>query len=111
MSYVQANLGRNIGPIPMPLEAWEAFRREVRAVLAMTTGAPNVDEHLGTGKWTDETGGIVWEESAHLSVYTDSTMSLFNTRTLRDSLAGLARRYNQDAVALIIAQSELIGGK
>lgn len=116
--YVQVNIGRNVPTVmpdgsldprgeqrPMPDERWVSFQDDIAmAIVNATTGTlPNVSLHEGEGFWNDErTGELLSEESAYLSTFAD--VDLF---ALRKALATLKRRYQQDAIALIVG-SDLI---
>lgn len=113
MHYVQINLGRNIGDVPMSPEFWVGFNRSsLRALeeLVVDIEGPDtncngrIERHLGVGHWDQ---GEASEESVHYSVLIDvskakgpgevaQAMTAF-TRELR----WLAESYGQEAIALI----------
>lgn len=102
--YIQVNIGRNVGRVEMSGEEWAAFKRTVRSALATTVGTNQVDHHDGFGVWDG-----VSEHSAHLSAYVPRGVTAARLDILRDALRGAAHTFNQDAVALIVTESELIG--
>lgn len=102
--YIQVNIGRNVGRVEMSGEEWAAFKGTVRAALATTLGTRQVDTHEGFGVWDG-----ISEHSAHFSAYMEGDVSSTNLNVLRDALQGAALTYNQDSVALIVTESELIG--
>lgn len=102
--YIQVNIGRNVGRVEMSAEEWAAFKRTVRSAVATTVGTNQVDGHEGFGVWDG-----VSEHSAHLSAYVETPVSGARLDILRDALRGAAHAYNQDSVALIVTESELIG--
>lgn len=110
--YVQINIGRNIGTIPMDIHTWLSFQGDVLIELeksALSVPASifvsTVEVHTGTGRWFDhETGEFVSEDSAKISFFDPAG---FDLDTLRTALGELKLRYSQDNIALITG-SELI---
>ena len=104
--YVQVNIGRNVGGVPMSDERWDRFHADITMALLKAyrgNGVPNVSFHTGEGFWNDETTGeLMSEESAYISTFAD-----IDAFALRVDLARLRDEYGQDAIALIIG-SDLI---
>ena len=94
-TYVQANIGRNVGDVPMSDVRWHSFIRDVSDVLtSLGSGTPEV--HRGLGEWA----GVV-EESAHMSTFVRLT-PVEASRVLDGRLGTLAREYAQDSIGLIV---------
>ncbi len=109
MQQLIITIGRNRRPSatvdankPLPDADWASFVADVSALLRqITTAAP--ETHYGVGEWAG-----VAEESAKVSVVLDAPVLHTAAGRLRRRLASLAARYDQAAVALAVAQSELI---
>lgn len=102
---ITATIGRNIGDVPMGTSRWKTFPTDVRRILvraATDNGANIIDVATRTGEGT--WGGEL-EESASVTVVTNG---LPNMTRIRTRLAALAARYEQDAIALAVGESELI---
>lgn len=101
--YVQVNIGRNIGDVPMPEYDWALFQGAVAVEIFYAAYdesdplAANI--HTGSGQWGD-----VREESAYVSYFAENGIDL---ASLRKGLEAIKARFNQDAIALITS-SELI---
>lgn len=107
VQYVQVNVGRNVGDIPLGAGLWDAFIWDVvnDIINSSRDGVPYpFQRHVGTGAWIDEDGRRIEEDSVHISVMID-----IDAYALRLALAATAKKYGQDAIALIIG-SELIEG-
>lgn len=105
--YVQVNVGRNVGDIPMGIELWHAYIWDVASniITSSLDGFPYPFERLeGTVARFDEDGQLVEEDTLHLAVTID-----LDADALRRALAATAKKYGQDAIALILG-SELIEG-
>lgn len=103
--YVQVNVGRNVGTDPMPEQVWHAFLWDVTSDLTASvrgTFDNPFQLHEGTGAWIDADGQRIEEDSAHVSIIAD-----IDAYALRLALAATAKRYGQDAIALILG-SELV---
>ena len=100
--YVQVNIGRNIGGVPMDDGMWDRFIAAVSRALLTDTDGPNriLETHRGSGTWRDTP-----EESAHLSIIGADTVY---ARSLKTTLKDIRDQYMQDHVALIVSQSELV---
>jgi hypothetical protein len=100
---VTVTLGRNIGSEPMPEWQWDAFTLDVRKALSANTTGPDrfSETHTGTGQWQGVT-----EESRKITVH---AVEVILSEGLRARLWDLARHYGQDAVALTIGETHLIG--
>ena len=93
-------IGRNVNGVPMTTDAWRAFNEETFELVERYAG-PVVFDGEGVGIWGDER-----EVAATLIGERDyiQTASLF-VRDLRD----LAVKYGQEAIALTIANTTLVG--
>lgn len=102
-TYVQVNIGRNVGDKPMRAGEWARFRGEVESTLFNAIiGRGIVSEHRGMGAWLSENGQTTQsEESAYLS-----TFAVVDLDALRTALRRLRVKHGQDAIALIVG-SEL----
>ena len=102
-------IGRNIGSEPMTKLSWGWFQYDAMEMLrsAALDAALHVDAEersFGTGVWD----GIP-EDNATLSIRTTAKMDDSVLNRLRKSAKALAATYRQDAIALTIGTSELIG--
>lgn len=91
--YVQLNIGRNIDGKAMYLDHWYQFVTAASNVLINSTGPGVTERHYGTGEWDGVT-----EESAHISILTDS----LDMTLLTAGVEQLKADYQQDSIALII---------
>ena len=102
-SYVQVNIGRKF-PNGISMTNWEWLQFQVGVVHAlhnsMRTPKP-IEDHRGRGLTPDGSA----EDSLHFSVV-NADVDLF---VLRHKLKALAKRFEQDCIALIVG-SELIRG-
>lgn len=98
-----ATIGRNVGETPMSDSDWEAFISDVTKALAyhMVEGYDILEIHRGRGSW----GGVV-EDSAKVTLISEESI---NVDRLKNTLHRLAVANGQDAIALTIGVSELIG--
>lgn len=102
-TYVQVNIGRNVGDTPLSPRQWAGFMGAVEgAMRAATIGRGIVSVHTGRGAWQDEHGNTVSEDSAYFS-----TFAVVDVPALRSALAVIREFAGQDAIALIVG-SELI---
>lgn len=101
MFIIQLSLGRNIGDQPMSDRDWRRFLNDAADTIRNQGETPEL--HLGSGVW-----GGVREESARITVYRDEAPTETYRAHLRAFLPVIAARYGQDAIGLVIAESELI---
>lgn len=87
-----------LGPLPDALEFVNAVTALVARATVYVSGARSV------GQWTDETSGETVTEESVTWVVDDMSSDL-----LRAGLATLARTYRQDAIALTIGNTDLVG--
>lgn len=114
VTYAQANIGRNVGDIPMTEARWMEFQHAVAMRMGIAAmgkdGKPSGPDlsiavahdcqfHYGRGMWDG-----VPEDSAHISIFWEPGLDIDQ---LRGMLKSLAHKYGQDAIALI-AGSELV---
>jgi hypothetical protein len=111
-SIIEYRIGRNVGTTPMSEMQWSDYIEQARAILdgaaaGLQRETANrltqwTEVHTGMGTWTDEDGTEVREESAVVTLYTDSDTLDEPLHDLLVELAGdLAARFEQDAVALV----------
>lgn len=105
MSYLQVNIGRNVGNEPMNDDDWEQFQQDVATAIRRSIKSDSrVNEslpfefHEGQGNWMGA------EESCHISLFDERG---FDLGGLRADLVHIKLHYRQDAVALIPG-SELV---
>lgn len=103
MQSVMVTIGRNVGNVPMSDETWDSFQNDVSA--ALYANVANDDSWLETSTGWGEWDGVR-ETNARLALLAADTS---HVDTLRATLATLAAKYGQDAVALAIGESELVG--
>lgn len=113
-----ATIGRNVpatnpNPMhagkPMTLTTWEQFVEDVKADMLTVSnnyqaGVATMEIHRGKGIWDG-----VEEESAKITLLLDEALPKDHVNQMRRYLSELARQYGQDAIALTIGESELIG--
>lgn len=107
LQYVQVNVDRNKSGTPMPEQVWHAYIWDIASniITSSLDGFPYPFERLeGTVARFDEGGQLVEEDTLHISVMID-----IDADALRRALAATAKKYGQDAIALILG-SELIEG-
>lgn len=97
------SIGRNRGGLPMPARDWRAFQRSLEAVVAQVAD-PIYTRALGEGEWRD--GEVIVREDCYVLV--GELLAEDSVDQLRNKLAKLARRYGQDAIALALADTELV---
>lgn len=116
MYAVTVSIGRNVTTVrhnldgteineqyPMTQARWDDFRRETMARLIDVIGVAYVvatERHEGVGSW----GGVI-EESCKLTVLTEETP---NAESIAWWLRMLASDFQQEAVALTVAESVLV---
>lgn len=97
-------IGRNVGDVPMPDEQWHAFQQDVNSIIGNVADPGGFFErHTGIGVWS-----LAPEQSHKQAFGQDEPLTDLDLHNVRVNLAELARRYQQDAIALTIGQSELI---
>ncbi len=109
-TYIQVNIGRNVGDVPMSDLRWLDFQNEVMHALldliADVENEPNfrtsrIEIHDGVGSW----GGDREEESLHLSILlspiTPAPMTNRAMVSFKHRLQEIAAEYGQEAIALI----------
>lgn len=107
---VQLSLGRNVGIMPMVIDVWDEFKTQAAGALIAAGLAENgVEIHLGTGKWVDDAGRNIYEESAHITTFVDKPKDqlVWELTALVEELQELAHRYEQDAIAVNVSESIL----
>jgi len=97
---VTISIGRNIDGRPMTDDRWESFRDAVSEALAWEVATTYVDGALSTGSW---------QGAPETSATWVASLSESQLPTLRIRLRILARRFHQDAIALTVGATELLG--
>lgn len=103
---VTVSIGRNVGDVPMPIHRWRQFQMDTHGVIADSVFEKQIEfieRHVGEGSWDGVT-----EDSVKITFGLKSALTEEALDSLRHTLTGLARFYDQDAIALTIGQSELI---
>lgn len=101
---ITVTIGRNVGPLPLARDEWNGFQQDVRDALHVSLNVPyrDIEAHAGRGEWDG-----VAEDSIKFSVLVpgyDGT----GYAPLRAQLAIIRDNYRQDAIALSVAESELV---
>jgi hypothetical protein len=97
---VTISIGRNVDDAPMSATAWSRFRADVRESLNLCDGTLYVDAAQSVGEWEG-----VREDSATFV----AAVSLDCVPLIRADLHGLCLTYGQDAIALTVGTTELVG--
>ena len=103
MNTYTVTIGRNVADLPMPELEWDTFIDCVQEVLAAVTDDSAIETHLGTGIWD----GVV-EESAKVTLLTDTKLKEYEEGYLVLNFQRLARQFHQDAIAYTVGESTLI---
>ncbi len=114
---VTVSIGRNYGhdaksPVrhnswygrKMSAKVWRQYRSDLNSTLLLIPGANAEFTTLGGSAWRDESG-IVWEDSFTIGV--TGIAPVYHT-TLRHHLADLCKRYQQDSIAVTVADPSFI---
>lgn len=98
-------IGRNVGDKPLGFYDWNDFGVEVVAALTVNLSVKpeQVEIHFGTTEWLGEP-----EQSAKFSVLTEYHPGHTTVGILKRDLSGIKDRFNQEAIALSVAESELV---
>ncbi len=105
-------IGRHVGTEPMPEHEWAMFEDRINETLCYFGGEQHreggdpsmIETHRGTGVWDG-----VEEESIKMTLLTTTPIRPLNLEVLRKDLGQIAYHHRQDAIALTIGTSELIG--
>ena len=106
MFQVTVTIGRNVGAVPLSNSEWGQFGNRAADALTIALGVTTPDievHHSDGGIWQG-----VREDSTKISVLLESAPSETQLRILRDELRILRDEFRQDAIALSVAESELI---
>lgn len=102
MQIITVTIGRGAEDKALKGSDWHAFRvSTMKALKAFDHQA--VEAHKGWGVWQGET-----EESFKATILRDLPMSVWDLKRLKAELATLAEKFEQDAIALTVGESELI---
>lgn len=100
---VTVTIGRNVGDEPMSGKEWHKFKTAVRTTLSSLGGTVYVNgAEAYDSVWVSGTGNVRETSATYVADVTD-------VHNVRIVLAYLAGRYQQDAIALTIGETELIG--
>lgn len=98
--YIQATIGRNVGNQPMSDQDWARYKLQLKYTLGHAIASPlNVMD--GQGYWADEDSQTVAEE-CHAITGIIEGHHVNKIPQIKSQLAYFARRYSQDAVAVVI---------
>ena len=97
---VTISIGRNVGDEPMSDGEWVAFCSDIWQALYDADATVYVDEAKSVGEWD----GIREESRTWVASVDDSVIDW-----IRISLAEFCRTYRQDAIALTVGVTELVG--
>ena len=93
---VTVSIGRNVEDVPMPLAEWRRFRADVRRALGGVR--PYVSDARTIGEWA----GVAEESRTWVA-----PIAAQDVQTLVASMADLATRYRQDAIAVTVGTTTL----
>jgi len=99
---VTVSIGRSIGPVPMSSAAWDEFRDGIRSALADLGATIYVDAAASVGEWD----GVV-EESATWVAELDAS----HVQHVPAYLSALCALFSQDAIALTVGTTTLVGAR
>ena len=100
---ITIGLNSNATLAPLPRAKREAFMREVRGLLSGSAIFAEAAPH--DGSWTDEvTGQVVHERSRTWVAGVEDT----RVEILRSALGRVARRFEQDAIAFTVGDTDLV---
>jgi len=86
-------------------ESWLSFQGDVRHILFDQCEAnDHIEQHNGAGQWAG-----VWEESAKITLLRNEILPAPIIKSIEEHLRELLRPYDQDAIALTIGTSILVG--
>lgn len=100
MATVTVSIGRNVGDQPMNDTDWQNFISAVGASVKRDAKAVYVDAAASRGEWEG-----IGEDSRTWVADIDE----WDLGALRGSLKEWARIFRQDAIALTVGQTELVG--
>lgn len=101
MSTVTVSIGRNVGSAPLDAIEWSAFKEATRNLVLDATSRLFVDSAWSVGRWDG-----VEEESC---TFVGEAYGPAVVIALHEALAGLARRFQQDAIAITSGTTFLAG--
>lgn len=124
MNTIEFRFGRNVNGVPMDSERWASFLTTAGVTLeGVAAGAQNVtrdqltqwvETHIGGGTWVNDAGETEYEESAVVTLYSESF--LFDPShpdfhltldMLTEFASELAQEFEQEAVAVVYGKSAL----
>jgi hypothetical protein len=95
---VTVTIGRNVGDVPMPADAWRSFHAAVRQTLE--TADANV--------WADASYRGQWDGVYEDAALLHASVEDYAVGPIRETLARLAGAYGQDAIGLAVGTAELV---
>jgi hypothetical protein len=105
MRFVAATIGRNVKDKPMDPILWEQFKSELRQVMKEFAAREweFTQELSGVGEWDG-----ISEENYRFEMYFQTGAETHNMEGLKDILRTLGHLYQQDGIALLAGESEVI---
>ena len=104
MNTITITIGRNVPTAGLPIEmddrSWAGFKNDVQTVLDNHYATVYVKAAAGRGEWE----GIEEENATYVAALDPAFLA-----HLRQALAGLAYDYGQDAIALTVGTTDLVG--
>lgn len=100
MATVTVSIGRNVGSEPMPDYEWSQFVELVRLAVKRDASAVYVDAAASRGEWE----GIAEDSRTWVA-----DIDEWDLGALRNSLRQYAVTFGQDAIALTVGTTELVG--
>ena len=100
MATVTVSIGRNVGSEPMAQGLWDNFVSVVRDSVRRDANAVYVDAAASVGEWD----GIAEESRTWVA-----DIDEWDLGALRNALTEWARTFRQDAIALTVGTTELVG--
>jgi len=99
---ITVSIGRNVGSEPMSERRWAMFRNTIRNTILDNLGAIFVDGAYSRGEWD----GITETSATWVA-----DVEEFTVPYLEREFARIAREYLQDAIALTVGKTVLVGGE
>jgi hypothetical protein len=90
----------------MDASKWDAMRSQLVNALEIIGADIYTRDALGAGEWIDDAGEVIREESVTYVASVDDN----SIPELQEHLAHIARKYMQDAIALLVGNSILVKG-
>ena len=112
MGTLIVSIGRNVGDEPMGDYLWESFRTEVWGAVDFPVWAADgqiVFTGQGEGQWRGEDGATTYEAAYTIvALVPDADNDIVREAIVR-SMAKIAGKYGQDAIAVTLGATTLAG--